>query len=64
MCSSNDKNLEVKQDIKNSHVYQWQVASMLGVSEMTLIRWLREELSPDRKQRICDAIAELRGGEK
>ena len=32
-------NKELKKRIKDAHLYLWQVASKIGVCEMTLVRW-------------------------
>ena len=37
----------------------WKVAAHIGVSEPTLIRWMRFPLPEDREQRIMDAISAL-----
>ena len=52
------KNRDVRDFLKQKHVYQWEVAERLGVHETTVIRWLREELPEERKQAmIAAAIA-------
>lgn len=53
------RNAEIKNKLKESKIFQWQVASKLGMSEMTLVRKLRYELSEADKQRIFKAIDEL-----
>ncbi len=53
-------NQNIKNAIKNSNLYQWQVAQKMGVSEMTLIRWLRTKIDTSKKQQIFSAIEELR----
>jgi hypothetical protein len=40
-------------------VRQWQVAQELGVAEETLCRWLRHELSDERRALILAAIEKL-----
>lgn len=52
-------NTEIKELIRARGLKQWQVALALGVSERTLICWLRVELTDERKQRILDAINDL-----
>lgn len=34
----------------------WMIAAEVGVSEPTLLRWLRFPLSPEREQQIMTAI--------
>ena len=40
-------------------VKHWQIAEKLGVSEITFSRWLRKELSADKKEKIKQAIKEV-----
>lgn len=53
------KNLEIRRKLKETKVMQWQVADKLGVSEMTLVRKLRYELSEAEKQKIFSVIEEI-----
>ena len=41
---------------------QWQLAKLLGVSEFTLIRRLRDELPEIEQSRIIGLIVNERGG--
>ena len=50
----------LRSEIKSSGFYQYQVADALGISEQTLIRWLRYELPQDKLERVRAAIAALR----
>lgn len=52
-------NRDIKNRIKASGFKQWQVAKKLNVAESTLIRWLRDDLPPERRETICQAIADL-----
>jgi hypothetical protein len=52
-------NQELRQKIKDSDYYTYEVASKLGCSENTLIRILRTELSDAEKQKILDALDQL-----
>ncbi|EJO03706.1 hypothetical protein R5R51_02025 [Oenococcus oeni] len=51
----------IKSVIKESTFYQWQVAKAIGISQTTLIVWLRDEKTLDdkRKNKILEAIEEL-----
>lgn len=51
-----DKNVEVRAAMKNSGVFQWEIAERLGVSEATVSRMLRHELPPEQKAEILRAI--------
>lgn len=52
-------NQEIRQKIKDSDFYTYEVALKLGCSENTLIRNLRTELNEAEKQRILDALEQL-----
>ena len=56
-------NQKIRDMAKAENVTLWRIALQIGVSEPTLIRWLRVPLSEDREQRIYAAIAELKAGE-
>ena len=43
-----------------SNVRQWEVAEQLGVSEVTICRWLRSELSENKKKQILQAIKDVK----
>lgn len=57
------KNFELRQKVENSGIFYWQIAEKLGVSDATLCRWLRHELSNEKKSQIFAAITELEAGE-
>lgn len=52
-------NAHIKETLNKNRVYHWEVAKRLGVSEMTLFRWLRQDLPEDKKQLILKAITEI-----
>ncbi len=52
-------NQEIREKAQMSHIALWQIAHHIGVSEPTMIRWLRIPLSAEREQRIMDAISAL-----
>ena len=62
MSMSNKKNEDIKKKIKAAGLHQYQVADLCGVSETTLVRWLRYELSPEKRELVMEAIREG-GGE-
>lgn len=49
-------NEEIRVLIKEKGVYQWEVAEALGVSEATLIRWLRIPLNEAKKKELMAGI--------
>ena len=56
------ENKDIKEKIKSSGLHQYQVADMCGVSETTLVRWLRYPLTPEKREMILSAIET--GGKK
>lgn len=55
------KNIEVRMMIQESGFKFYQVAAKLGISESYFSRLLRDDLLPDWKQRIIDAVTEMKG---
>ena len=56
------ENFTVRNAAKKAGVPLWRVAATIGISEPTLIRWLRFPLPAEKEQRILTAIAELERG--
>lgn len=52
-------NEEIRKKIKDNGIFQWEVAEALGVSEVTLIRWLRVPVSDTKKEELVHAISEV-----
>ena len=52
-------NHEIREAIKAAGLKHWQVAMACGVNEYTFIRWLRVELSEERRNAILRAIEAL-----
>lgn len=52
-------NKEIKETIKTTGLKQWQVAKKLNVAESTFVRWLRDDLSAERREAVIQAIADL-----
>lgn len=50
-------NEPLRREMQRKGVFQYRVAALLGVSEGTLIRWLRMPLGEDRETAIRLAIA-------
>lgn len=50
----------IKQVIKDNHVYQWQVAEVLGIREQAFSTMLRHEPGAEMRQRIIGAIRQLK----
>lgn len=52
-------NQTVRDAAKRNGVKHWQIAEHLGISEPTIVRWLRLPLSPEKEQAILEAIEAL-----
>lgn len=60
-------NLDIRQAAKERKVCLWQIAEHMGVSEPTITRRLRRELSEDEKKKIfviIESIAKEEAEEK
>lgn len=57
-------NRDVRLAAAGAGVRLWQVAEMLGITEFTLSRRLRHELSASDKQEIMNAISVISGGDE
>lgn len=59
-------NIDIRKEAKKANVAHWQIAKRLGCAESTFCRKLRDELSPEEKAKVRQAIKELgavkRGG--
>lgn len=53
------ENQSVRTAAKAAGVPLWKCALRMGISEPTLIRWLRVPLSKEKETRIMEAIAAL-----
>lgn len=49
----------IRRTARAAGIPYWRIALTIGVSEPTLIRWLRVPLTEDKEKRIMAAIAEL-----
>ena len=55
------KNQEIRKALRKKGLYLWNLADVLGVSEATMTRKLRKELSKEEKVRILKIIEEMEG---
>lgn len=53
------ENLDIRNEARRKGVPLWRCAMYLGISEPTIIRWLRVPLSAERERQIRGAIAAL-----
>ena len=54
------RNQDLKDEMRIAGVRQWEVAEAMGVSEMTLVKWMRFELPEDKRQRVLQAIEQIK----
>lgn len=52
-------NKEIRDSIKINKVKKWEIAYLLEVTDFTFSRWLRKELSQEKKSLIMAAIEKL-----
>ena len=52
-------NQKIRQAIEQNRLKYYEVASACGISPCTLSVWLRNELLPERRERILRAIEEV-----
>lgn len=52
-------NQAVREVAKSKGVKHWQIAEHLGISEPTIMRWLRTPLSVEKEKNIMKAIEEI-----
>ncbi len=53
------KNRKIRETAKNKGVYLWEIALALKISEATLTRKLRKELSTEETDNIINIIEQL-----
>lgn len=52
-------NMEIRKAIENSGIFTWQIAKQLGVHENTFYRWMREEITGERREKVLAAIKDI-----
>ncbi len=58
------KNNDVRKEIKAAGFYIWEVAEAIGISDVTMSKRLRKELSSLQKQEIRNAIEIIRSSRR
>lgn len=53
------ENQEIRKAARVAGVPLWRIAAAIGVSEPTLMRWMRFPLPQDKESRIMEAISAL-----
>ena len=57
-------NSELRAELRFKNIPLWKVARAVGVHETTFVKWMREELDGERKERVLKAVAEIEQGVK
>lgn len=52
-------NEEIRNIMNKKRIRQYEVAEILGVTEVTFSRWLRKELPDDKKKLVINAINDI-----
>ena len=50
-------NQDLRDEMRIANVRQWEVAEAIGVSEMTMVKWLRKELDDSKKALVREGIS-------
>lgn len=54
-------NEELRKELYEKHIPFWKLGAVIGVSEMTIIRWFRVPLTAEHMQRVRGAINAICG---
>lgn len=58
-------NMDIRMLAKDNGVYLWEIAKYIGVTEQTIIRWLRSEpMLQEHRLKVIDAIYNIASREK
>ena len=49
-------NKDLRDEMRIANVRQWEVAEAIGISEMTMVKWLRRELDDSKKALVREGI--------
>lgn len=52
-------NKDLRDEMRIANVRQWEVAEAIGISEMTMVKWLRRELDDNKKAMIREGISRV-----
>lgn len=50
-------NKDLRDEMRIANVRQWEVAESIGISEMTMVKWLRRELDDCKKALVREGIS-------
>lgn len=52
-------NKDLRDEMRIANVRQWEIAEAIGISEMTMVKWLRRELDDSKKALIREGISKV-----
>ena len=50
-------NKDLRDEMRIANVRQWEVAEAIGISEMTMVKWLRRELDDSKKALVREGLS-------
>lgn len=50
-------NKDLRDEMRIANVRHWEVAEAIGISEMTMVKWLRRELDDNKKALVREGIS-------
>lgn len=53
------ENKELRNEAKSRNVKHWQIADYIGISESTLVHWLRKKLPKEKADKVYEAISAI-----
>ena len=53
------QNKDLRDAFRIANVKQWEVADAIGISEMSMVKWLRRERPVDKKMRVQEGIRKV-----
>lgn len=53
------ENKELRNEAKRRNVKHWQIADYIGISESTLVHWLRKKLPDNKEKQVYEAICAI-----
>lgn len=56
MIKTYPANNEIRQKMQMNGVSIWEIARALNLSELTIYRWFRADLTPDRQRMVEEAL--------
>lgn len=59
-----ERNAEIRKILKDNRLYVYELAEAAGISEPTIVRWLRTPLNDERYNKLKQAAENLKEGVK